>query len=156
MDFIRDSWNVKGFLLVAIVAVAMVSLLIVFQKNFKDINDQYAEKAQELNETFDQLTGAQTQLNNTMEDLEIQTLKEGDLRDKYIELRTQKEILEAERNRLKSEVAEKVSEISSLDAEISSLEEDIQELNSRIGNLQSENDDLQEENSCLRSGGANC
>lgn len=156
MNFIKDSWNVKIFLLVVLVAVSMVSLLLVFQRNFKDINVRYHTKLDELNATFEQLTGAQAQLNNTIEDLQLQNLKESDLREKYVQLRTQKDALEIERNNLRTDVANKTNQINLLNVQISSLQSQINDLNARISRLQDENTRLSTQVSCLRSGNTNC
>ncbi len=156
MGFIKDSLDVKIFVLLVVIVAAMVSLVVVFQNNFKDINTRYQSKIEELNNTFEALVGAQANLNETIEDLEVQTIREGDLRDKYTDLKDNRDAIEAERRRLSAEVAQKTNQISLLTAEVASLESEIQDLNARVNRLQEENENLDQENNCLRGGGQNC
>jgi len=77
MYFIKDKLTVKVFLLVVLLLVCMVSLLVVFSRNFEEINTKYQQKVAELNSTFENLTGTQKQLNKTITDLELKNIKEG-------------------------------------------------------------------------------
>jgi|SRR3989344_3652010 len=157
MKFIKDDYAVKLFLLVVLIAVAMVSLVIVFQNNFEDINLRYKDKVDELNNTFEQLVGAQSQLNRTLTDLEVNELKVEDLRGKYTEIRTERDLLDAERKRLNSEVEQKKSQIANLEFEKSELTERNDELSERNSDLQDENEDLRSRlDTCEESGGTNC
>lgn len=135
MAFIKDSINVKIFILVAIVVVGMVALVFVFSKNFDDINTRYSEKLLELNQTFDELSSAQSELNSTMEDLELKSLREEDLKGRYSSVKTQRDNLERKKNRLMGVVSEKEDEIVSLQMEIDDLEDEIAEKNRRIDDL---------------------
>ena len=149
MGFLKDTINVKIFLLVVLAIVAMASLVVVFQRNFEDINERYREKVLELNATFENLTGAQLKLNKTLTDLELKSIKETDLKNKYSELKNERDTLEDEVNRLNVEITEKETKIKSLNDKIISLESDIDKLNSKIEKLQKRVD-------CFKSGGSNC
>jgi len=142
MSFIKDSLNVKVFLLVVIIAVCMVSLLIVFHKNFVDINNKYDDKVKELNQTFDSLVGTQSKLNKSLSDLELKTVKEEDLKDKYSELRTSNEKLEADNKKMTDELAAKKAE-----------NEDLKEENV---DLKKKREALLEKVKCLETGGQGC
>ena len=149
MAFIRDSINVKVFLITILVAVAMVSLLVVFQKNFEDINSRYSTKLEELNTTFERLSNVETELNRTAENLEIGALREDDLRDKYGDLKEERDDLAAEKIRLMNEVEEKTEEISTLEIQVAIKDDEIADLNSRIEDLRSRID-------CFEDGGTAC
>ncbi len=149
MAFIKDGINVKIFLLVVLVIVSMVSLVIVFNNSFKEINTKYQEKALELNSTFTNLTGAQKELNKTISNLELKSLSEADLRSKYTELKSQKEALDAEIIDLNKDIATKNNKIAILEFDVASLNKDIDKLNSRIDNLQERID-------CFENGNTGC
>ncbi|MBI2148621.1 hypothetical protein HYU23_02985 [Candidatus Woesearchaeota archaeon] len=149
MGLIRDTLNVKIFVLIVLVVVAMVSLLVVFQRNFEDINVKYKEKVHELNTTFANLTGAQTQLNKTLSDLELKNLRETDLREQYTKLKADRDSLQDEVNKLNGVIAEKDKKITSLNNKIIILESDIEKLERKISKLEKRID-------CFESGSTNC
>ena len=149
MAFIKDDINVKIFVLVVLVVVAMVSLLIVFNKSFKDINDRYQNKTQELNTTFGQLVGAKTELNKTMNNLELQNIKEEDLKTKYTQMKALKEALAIDKANLQADVANKTTQIGDLEFQLDTKTKEISSLKSQISRL---NDKID----CLENAGTNC
>lgn len=144
MAFIRDSLNTKVFLLVVLVVVAMVSLVVVFRKNFEEINSRYSEKVEELNSTFENLIDVQANLNKTAEELDIRSLREEDLKDKYGVLKDEKDALITEKIKLLDEVEDKTQEIKVLNIHLAELNED-------VGGLRSQVADLSEKIDCLLS-----
>ena len=135
MGVIKDHWNVKIFLLIVLVVVSKVSLLVVFNRNFEDVNTKYNEKTSELNATFESLLGTQSQLNKTMSDLELKNLKEADLRDQYKQLKTERDGLQLQIQNLNKNIADRDSKIKSLNIKISDLEESVDKLNTKITKL---------------------
>lgn len=144
MAFIRDSINVKIFLLVVLVVVAMVSLVIVFKKNFEDINLEYSKKVTELNTTFENLIDVQSNLNKTAEELEIRSLREEDLKDKYGELKDERDTLADEKIKLMDEVEDKNQQIEVLGDKIFLLNEDIADLKSQVSDLSAKVDCMED------------
>ena len=149
MSFIRDTLNVKIFWIVVLIAVSMVSLLVVFNRNFEDINTRYQEKVSELNSTFQNLTGTQTQLNKTLSELELKDIKEADLKKKYTELKNERDSLESQVNKLTLDLVDRDKKINSLRLEVDSLKENVDKLNSKISKLD-------KRVKCFESGGTNC
>jgi chromosome segregation ATPase len=120
----------------------MVAIVFVFTKNFTMVNDKYNDKIQELNSTFEKLAGTESQLNSTIENLEVSSLREEDLRSKYNQIKN-------ERDLLKIDVDNKNKKILELDLKAIKLQKEIDLLNKDIN-------ELQDENSCLRSGSGGC
>ncbi|MBS3152135.1 hypothetical protein J4230_01855 [Candidatus Woesearchaeota archaeon] len=149
MYFIKDKLTVKVFLLVVLLLVCMVSLLVVFSRNFEEINTKYQQKVAELNSTFENLTGTQKQLNKTITDLELKNIKEADLRDKYKTLKNERDSLDAQVNKLNADVAQRDKKINSLTLKVDSLEEEIEDLESKITKLD-------KRINCFKNGGTNC
>ncbi len=149
MAFIKDSLNVKIFLLVVMVVVAMVSLVLVFKTNFEDINFKYLKKTGELNATFEALKGTQSDLNKTAEELEIRSLREEDLKEKYGELKDERDQLITEKIKLLDEVEDKNDQINTLSIQIKVKDNEISSLNDDVANLK-------QKVNCYQSGQTNC
>ncbi|MBS3168149.1 hypothetical protein J4216_03435 [Candidatus Woesearchaeota archaeon] len=149
MGFIKDALDVKVFFLVVIIAVCMVAFLVVFHKNFEDVNTKYEEKVGELNSTYNKLLGTQERLNETVEDLELTNLKEEDLKKKYNELLNKNERLEKDKLNLQKEVSDKNSEIGDLKTKNTVLQDSLDK-------EKSTNSKLRSRINCFEGGGANC
>ncbi|GEM_PF-4886001 len=149
MAFIKDTINVKIFLLVVLVLVSMVSLLIVFKNSFDDVTARYTNKTLELNKTFERLSGTEVQLNKTMDNLQLKSLKEEDLRTKYTQLRDERDLLVGQKNQLLKDVDDKNKQVLLLDGQLIIFNQTITDLNRRINLLRKEND-------CLKTNGTNC
>lgn len=149
MAFIKDGLNVKIFLIIVIVLVCMISLVVVFRNSFQIINSKYKEKANELNSTFVNLTGAQKELNKTLSNLELKSLSEADLRSKYTGLKNENDALNSQIVQLNSDIKVKTVKIGDLEFENSELQDKIDSLNSRITRLQDRID-------CFENGNTGC
>lgn len=149
MAFLKDSINVKVFLLVVMAVVAMVSLVLVFKTNFEDINLEYTKKVGELNTTFEALKGTQSVLNKTAEELEIRSLREEDLKDKYGELKEERDELVKEKTKLLDEVEDKIDQINTLNIQIKVKENEISDLKDDVASLKNKLN-------CYQSGQTNC
>lgn len=149
MAFIKEAASAKIFVLVILVLVAMVSLLVVFQNNFRNINSRYNEKVEELNSTFDNLIGVQSQLNQTAEELEIRSSREEDLKDRYGDLKEDRDDLESENLGLQNDIEEKDRRIRILEADVAIKEEEIGELKSDVSRLS-------DKVTCYQNGQTNC
>lgn len=156
MGFIQENANIKLFLLIVIVAGLAVALTVVYQQNYKDINQKYSSKLKELNQTFEQLTGTQSILNKTKEDLELKEIREEDLTEQYTKVKKARDSLEADNNKLKIQLEEKEKKLQDLTGEINKLKNDIETKNEEIEDLEQEVDSLKKQVSCLRAGNANC
>ncbi len=149
MGFIKDSFNTKLFLLIVLTGIAMVSLAVITEKHFKEINARYENKVKELDNTFNNLAGAQVRLNETIEDLEITGLREESIKDKYNELKSERDKLMSERSSLLNQIDSKDQKIEKLERNLAFNEEEIDDLNDRANKLKSRID-------CFESGNANC
>lgn len=149
MAFLKDSLNVKIFLLVVMAVVAMVSLVLVFKTNFEDINLEYTKKVGELNTTFEALKGTQSVLNKTAEELEIRSLREEDLKDKYGELKEERDDLATERVKLLDQIEDKDDQINTLSIQIKVKENEISDLKDDVASLKNKVN-------CYQSGQTNC
>ena len=156
MSFIEENANVKLFLLIILVAGLTVALTVVYQQNYKDITQRYHTKLNELNQTFEQLTGTQSLLNKTQEDLELKSLREEDLKSQYLIVKKRKDFLETETLQLKSDLDKATKEIQELTAKVDKLNNDLERANKKINDLETERDSLRNQVSCLRAGNANC
>ena len=145
MAFIKEGASAKIFVLVVLVLVAMVSLLVVFQNNFRNINSRYNQKVEELNATFDNLTNAQSRLNQTAQELEIRSSREEDLKGKYGDLKDERDSLETERNNLQNDVDVKEKRIKALEVDIAIKEEALSKEKSQVA-------DLSEKVNCYQNG----
>ena len=135
MGYFKDGVMIKIFLLIVFVIIAIVSLMLVVTRNFDDVNTRYKDKLIELNSTFENLTATQKQLNKSLEDIQVKSIKEADLQDKYGDLKDEKTALEKEISRLNGVVSERDAKIKSLNFKIGDLEEEIDDLNAKISKL---------------------
>ncbi|HLC85845.1 MAG TPA: hypothetical protein VJG30_00975 [Candidatus Nanoarchaeia archaeon] len=156
MGFIQENANIKLFLLIVIVAGLAVALTVVYQQSYKDINQKYSSKLKELNQTFEQLTGTQSLLNKTKEDLELKEVREEDLTEQYTKIKKARDSLEADNNKLKVQLEQKEKKLQDLTGEVDKLKNDIETKNEEIEDMEQEVDSLKKQVSCLRAGNANC
>ena len=138
MAFIRDTLNVKIFILVIFAVVAMTSIVIVAYNNITNVNLKYSEKAGELEQSFEELTDVQKTLNRTAEELTIKEVREGDLQDRYLTLKDDRDSLFNEKERLLKEMDALNSKIEGLLINIAGKEEEITDLNDEISNWKDE------------------
>ncbi len=146
MAFIRDTLNVKIFILVVFAVVAMTSIVIVAYNNITNVNLKYSEKAGELEQTFEELGNVQKSLNRTAEELSIKEVREEDLQDRYLTLKDDRDNLFDEKERLLKEIDTLNSRIEGLLINIANKDEEITDLNDEISNWKEEVD-------CLRDRG---
>ena len=102
MSFLTKNLNTNLLILLLFVAFGIVGLTLFYMANFQDINDQYLQKVEALNKTFNELTYTRNVINKTREQLELKTLREEDLSEQYGELKEDEQKTAVERDQLKN------------------------------------------------------
>ncbi len=138
MAFIKDAINVKIFVLVVFVVVAMVSIVVVSYNNIESVNTKYSEKVGELEGTFEELTDVQKSLNRTAEELTIKELREEDLQDRYLTLKDDRDNLFNEKERLLGDIESLNSRIEGYLIQIANKDEEISSLSDEVSHWESE------------------
>ena len=156
MGFIQENANAKLFILIVLIAAITVSLTFVYQNNFKDINNRYTEKLNELNSTFQQLSGTESLLNKTKEDLTLKSLREQKLSNQYTDVEKKKNALEEENSDLKKDLQVTKQKLDDTLIELDTAKDDLKSKNEKIDNLEKDIDRLKKEVSCLGAGNADC
>lgn len=135
MAFIDDNAHVWLLVLIVVVAGAVAGLSVVYQQNFKSINNKYDHKLQELNNTFNELIGAKSKLNETLSELNVKSEREEDLTGKYAVVKTQKDDLEIQKAELESIIDKKNQELAQKSQEINNLNNNIEDLENEKSTL---------------------
>ena len=135
MTFIDDNAHIWLLVLIVVVAGAVAGLSVVYQQNFKSINNKYDFKLQELNKTFNDLIGAKSKLNETLKELTVKSEREEDLTGKYATVKTQKDDLEIQKAELESVIDKKNQELAQKQQDINSLNDNIDELEDEKSSL---------------------
>ena len=132
MGFIQENANAKLFILIVLIAAITVSLTFVYQNNFKDINNRYTEKLNELNSTFQQLSGTESLLNKTKEDLTLKSLREQKLSNQYTDVEKKKNALEEENSDLKKDLQVTKQKLDDTLIELDTAKDDLKSKNEKI------------------------
>ncbi|MEK6948169.1 MAG: hypothetical protein AABX19_02900 [Nanoarchaeota archaeon] len=156
MGFIQENANAKLFILIVMIATITVLLTFVYQRNYKDINSRYNEKLNELNSTFQQLSGTENLLNKTQEDLTLKALREKKLQGQYTDVEKKKNALDEENSDLKKDLQSTRKKLDDTLIELDTAKNDLKSRNDKIDNLEEDIADLKKEVSCLRAGNADC
>jgi len=135
MSFIDDNAHIWLLILIIVVAGAVAGLSVVYQQNFKSINYKYEIKLQELNNTFNDLIGAKSKLNDTLKELQVKSEREDDLSGKYTIVKTQKNDLETQKAELEASIEKKNQEIAANNAEIRRLNGEVEDLKNERNSL---------------------
>ncbi|MFA4886808.1 MAG: hypothetical protein WC595_01210 [Candidatus Nanoarchaeia archaeon] len=160
MSFLTKNLNTNLLILLLFVGFGIAGITLFYMTNFQDINDQYSQKVEALNKTFNELTYTRNVINKTKEQLELKTLREEDLSEQYGELKEDEQKTAVERDQLKSTKASLEKKL--LDTErflvaekhiTADLEKENKELKDSVRNRRDENDRLQAEITRLRAQG---
>ena len=136
MKFIDENANLGLFILIVIVAAAVVMLTIFYQDNFTDINTKYNTKIKELNQTFQDLLGTKSALNETAEKLALKARREEDLSKKFTNVKDERYALKNENEDLRQVVQEQSDSIRSLNSTVSTLKIQLTAKTERVESLE--------------------
>ena len=114
------------------------------------------EKLNELNSTFQQLSGTENLLNKTQEDLTLKALREKKLQGQYTDVEKKKNALDEENSDLKKDLQSTRKKLDDTLIELDTAKNDLKSRNDKIDNLEEDIADLKKEVSCLRAGNADC
>ncbi len=163
MSYITRNANLILLFLIVLIATSLVGATTYFQSKFDTINAEYTSKRAQLENVSKELDVYQQILQKAKDELQLKLAREEEFTQRFTEVKTTKEQLDADKARLlkekkslednlasartsltqaQAEVSTKASKISSLEGDISSLNVQISSLNSRISRLNSKIDCL--------------
>ncbi len=159
MDFIQKNANTKLLFLLLLIALGIVTLTILYQENFKNINTEYQNKVQLLNQTFNELTQTKTAINQTEEELQLKAQREQDLSTQFTGLKdthkktiTERDELADEKTQLdkqlldtKRQLAQTLKENGDFQDQIKSLKDSIRSKLDQLDSQQAEINRLKSE-----------
>lgn len=165
MGYITRNANVLLLFLILLSAAGLVGATVYFQARFSAINNEYNSKVTQLENISTQLEQYQGILASTKEELAVKGSREEDLTSKFLDVKGEKESIEAERDRLASDkrtlevsLADKTAKLTTAqnqvaerDASIATLTSEVNELRGDIILLEEQVDNLDEERDCLKA-----
>ena len=103
MSFINKDVNKGLLILILSILFVLAGLEVFYSVNFKAMNNEYDAKIKELNGTYNSLASYKNVLNTTKTELELKTEREAGLSNQFVDVKTQRDSLEVERNKLKDD-----------------------------------------------------
>ncbi|MFC1704738.1 hypothetical protein ACFLZ6_00235 [Nanoarchaeota archaeon] len=141
--------NFGLFVLIIATLICFAGFTAYYQATFENVSTGYKEKIDELSKVTTDLQTQKTRLNETSYELKIKVDRESELSEKYNEVKTDKETLEANNAKLTSELAsttselnQKKSELAVAQSELSKARSDLSDAVLDASNLEDDVDDL--------------
>ena len=142
MSFIDQNANFGLIVLIAILAISLVTVTLYYQDKFQSLNGQFTAKMSELNSTESELISAKAILDKTKKDLGLKEAREEDLSGRFLEQKDTLESLSQKVSDLEETNKRQTEDLKTKADSIANLNSQLEAKKARVDELQAQVDQL--------------